>query len=83
MPTETEWEYAALGLAIRIQLCKEKKYPYSDTSRVTQENAVDQLANFKQGRETLVVLQDGQMMMLKLPRRQYPPNILVCMACNV
>ena len=81
LPTESEWEYAALGLAgIREYNSYQgkKKYPWSgDTSRVTQSrNAGDQLANFKQGRGDFsgVAGWSNDDAEITADVRQYPPN---------
>ena len=55
LPTESEWEYAALGLSELREYNSyrgKKKYPWSgDSTRSTKRrNEGDQLANFKQGK---------------------------------
>ena len=81
LPTEAEWEYAALGLAgIREYNSYQgkKKFPWSgDTSRVTQSrNAGDQLANFKQGRGDFsgVAGWSNDNAEITADVHQYPPN---------
>lgn len=81
LPTEIEWEYAALGLAgIREynSYRGKKKFPWSGDSTRSQnrKNEGDQLANFKQGKGDYSGISgwSDDNAIITAPVREYPPN---------
>ena len=81
LPTETEWEYAALGLVGDREYNTyrgKKKYPWSGgyTRSDERRNEGDQLANFKYGKGDYGVIagwsDDGGDITIEV--RSYPPN---------
>ena len=81
LPTEAEWEYAALGLNESREYNNyrgKKKYPWSgaSTRSTKRKNEGDQLANFKQGKGDYsgVAGWSSDNADITAPVRAYPPN---------
>ena len=81
LPTEAEWEYAALGLNEAREYNNyrgKKKYPWSGASTRSskRKNEGDQLANFKQGKGDYsgVAGWSSDNADITAPVRAYPPN---------
>ena len=81
LATETEWEYAALGLSELREYNNyrgKKKYPWSgeSTRSLKRKNEGDQLANFKQGKGDYSGVSgwSSDNADITAPVRSYPPN---------
>ena len=81
LPTEAEWEYAALGLTENREYNNyrgKKKYPWSGASTRSKKrkNEGDQLANFKQGKGDYsgVTGWSSDNADITAPVRAFPPN---------